>query len=105
VAEAVARLNMQENMVIIGTDGIKAAHDAIQNGKITATIESFPYVTGLISVEIALRVLEGQQVPKVVYSPHQLITQNNLENNEDDVRLFKNIPFMDFERKTESERF
>jgi ribose transport system substrate-binding protein len=78
--EAVKRLNLKKNIEIIGTDGIKAAYDAIKNGELAATIDSFPYNIGLIAVDITLRVLEGQHVPRMVYSPHKLITIKNIEN-------------------------
>jgi ribose transport system substrate-binding protein len=78
--EAVKRLNLKKNIEIIGTDGIKAAYDAIKNGELAATIDSFPYNTGLIAVDIALRVLEGQRVPRMVFSTHKLITNKNIEN-------------------------
>jgi ribose transport system substrate-binding protein len=79
-SEAVKRLSMENKIEIIGTDGIKAAYDAIKNGELAATIDSFPYNTGLIAVDIALRILEGQQIPKMVFTPHQLITIKNVEN-------------------------
>jgi ribose transport system substrate-binding protein len=79
-AEAAKRLNMEKNIKIIGTDGIKDAYDAVKRGELAATIDSFPYETGIIAVDVTLRILEGQQVPRVVYSPHQLITKNDMES-------------------------
>jgi ribose transport system substrate-binding protein len=87
-SEAVKRLNLKKNIEIIGTDGIKAAYDAIKNGELAATIDSFPFNTGLIAVDITLRVLEGQQVPKMVFSTHKLITNQNIENQLTSFPLF-----------------
>jgi ribose transport system substrate-binding protein len=89
-SEAVKRLNMEKNIDIIGTDGITAAYDAIKNGDLAATIDSFPYNTGLIAVDITLRILEGQQIPKMVFTPHQLITIKNIENQLPDFPLLIN---------------
>jgi ribose transport system substrate-binding protein len=87
-AEALKRLKLEKNREIIGTDGIKTAYDAIKKGDLAGTIDSFPYETGLIAVDITLRILEGQQVPRVVYSSHKLITKKNIENPLSDFPYF-----------------
>ncbi len=66
--------------VVLGTDGIGAAYDSIKAGEMTGTVDSFPYLTGQTAVEVALRLLEGQDLPRAVYSPQNLITAENVDN-------------------------
>ncbi len=83
-AEAVKRMDRKNSITIIGTDGIPEAYDAVKKGDFAATIDSFPYLTGFIAVDVTLRILEGQQLPRVIYSPHQLVTQKNMDKHSPD---------------------
>jgi ribose transport system substrate-binding protein len=67
-----------ESLVVIGTDGIEPAYAAIQANALSATVDTFPYTTGEVALEVTLRLLEGQTVPRVVYSPQQLMTRDSL---------------------------
>ncbi len=66
-------------MLVIGTDGIEDAYEAIRRGDITATVDSYPFLTGQVSVDVALRILGGQDVPRAVYTPQALITADNVD--------------------------
>ncbi len=79
VIEAVNAVDKLDQIMIIGTDGIEPAYDAIRAGELTATIDSFPFITGQIALEITVRLLEGQAMPRVVYSPQALITAENVD--------------------------
>lgn len=78
VVEALHRARRLGQVVVIGTDGISPAHESIRAGELTATVDSFPFETGAVAVEVALRLLEGQAVPRVVYSPQRLVTRDAL---------------------------
>ena len=78
--EAVGRAGRLGKTMVIGTDGIHAAYNSIRAGELTATVDSFPFVTGQAAVEVALRLLEGQAVPRVVFSPQNLVTRDNVDN-------------------------
>lgn len=80
VAQAVKAAGKSEGITVIGTDGIMPAYDSIRAGEMTGTVDSFPYETGLVAVEVALRILEGQKVSRVVYSPQNLVTKENVDN-------------------------
>jgi len=79
VVEAVKSAGKRGKVLIIGTDGIEDAYKAIRAGDLTATVDSYPYLTGAVSVDVALRVLGGQDVPRAVYTPQALITKENVE--------------------------
>lgn len=78
--EAMNTAGKLNEVLIIGTDGIDPAYDSIRAGEMTATIDSFPTLTGEVAMEVALRLLEGQKVPRAVYSPQNLITIDNIDN-------------------------
>ncbi|MFP4579646.1 MAG: substrate-binding domain-containing protein [Candidatus Sumerlaeia bacterium] len=77
VAQAVRRAQKTDDIIVVGTDGIGPAYDAIRDGSLSATVDSFPYHTGKIALEVMLRILEGQDVPPVIFSPQELITKDN----------------------------
>jgi ribose transport system substrate-binding protein len=80
VAEAVKKAGKTGKVMIIGTDGIADAYDAIRKGQITATVDSYPELTGQVAVEMVVRVLDGQKVPRAVYTPQALITKENVDD-------------------------
>jgi len=80
VVQAVKSAGKLGQVAVIGTDGIGPAYDSIRKGELTGTIDTFPYQTGRIAVEVALRLLEGQKLPRVVFSPQNLVTRANVDN-------------------------
>lgn len=77
-AKAVADAGHAGKVIIVGTDGIPAAMDAIQKGTMSATVTPMPYYQGYWSLEAAVRLLSGQKVPDWVVAPAQLITKENM---------------------------
>jgi ribose transport system substrate-binding protein len=79
VVEAVKSAGKTGKVMIIGTDGIADAYKAIRNGSMTATVDSYPALTGEVAVEMVARLLAGQKVPRAVYTPQALITKANVD--------------------------
>jgi ribose transport system substrate-binding protein len=79
VAEAVKAAGKKGKVQVIGTDGISDAYKAIRNGDMTATVDSYPALTGAVAVDVGLRLLGGQKVPRAVYTPQALITKANVD--------------------------
>jgi len=77
--------NPNVDPIIVGVDGISEAYDAIRDGKLDATVDSFPLYKGQIAVEIAIRILAGQDVPRVVHTPQALITIDNVNQAASDI--------------------
>ena len=78
VATAVNNAGLKGKIMIIGTDGIGDAYTAIKSGDITGTVDSYPNLTGQVAVDVAIRLLAGQKVPRAVYTPVALITLANV---------------------------
>ena len=66
--------------MIIGTDGISDAYKAIKSGDLTGTVDSYPNLTGQVAVDVAIRLLAKQKVPRAVYTPVKLITSANVND-------------------------
>jgi len=68
-----------KDILIVGVDGIGEAYDSIRAGELSATIDSFPYYKSQIALECALRVMGGQELPRVVWTPQALIDSTNVD--------------------------
>lgn len=79
VVEAVKSLGKAEQVAVFGTDGISDAYNSIKNGELTGTVDSFPVLTGEVAMDVILRLLAGQDLPRVVSTPQALITKDNAE--------------------------
>jgi len=80
VVEAARGASKLGKVTIIGTDGIGEAYDSIKAGEMTGTVDSFPELTGQVAVDVVLRLKAGQKIPRVVFSPQNLITQKNIND-------------------------
>ena len=85
IVEAVKAAGRLEQVRIFGTDGINDAYASVLAGELTGTVDSFPILTGEISMEVALRVLGEQTIPRVVSTPQALITADNYERYKGEV--------------------
>lgn len=79
VVEAVKAAGLQDKVVVFGTDGISDAYASIRAGELTGTVDSFPVLTGEVAMEVALRLVGKQELPRVVSTPQALITKDNVE--------------------------
>jgi len=77
VIEAVKAAGRLKQVAVIGTDGIGDAYKSILAGELTGTVDSFPVLTGEVALDVALRLLAGQNLPRVVATPQALITKEN----------------------------
>jgi ribose transport system substrate-binding protein len=78
VVEAVKAAGKLAQISVIGTDGISDAYKSIKDGELTATVDSFPVLTGEVAMEVALRLQAGQKLPRVVATPQALVTKDNV---------------------------
>jgi len=79
IVEAVKAVGLADQIVVFGVDGISDAYASIRAGDLTGTVDSFPVITGEIAVEVALRLLGGQKIPRVVVTPQALITRDTID--------------------------
>lgn len=75
--EALRARNMLGQVVVLGVDGTGDAYKSIKAGELTATVDQFPAINGKAAVEVALRLLAGQKLPKVVSTPIEVIDKDN----------------------------
>lgn len=79
VVEAVKAANLHDQVAVFGTDGISDAYASIRAGDLTGTVDSFPVLTGQVAMEVVLRLIGGQDLPRVVATPQALITADKIE--------------------------
>lgn len=79
IVEAVKAAGLQDKVAVFGTDGISDAYASIRAGELAGTVDSFPVLTGEVALEVALRLVAGQDLPRVVATPQALITKDNVD--------------------------
>ncbi len=79
VVEAVKAQGKADQVAVFGTDGISDAYNSIKKGELTGTVDSFPVLTGEVAMDVMLRLIAGQKLPRVVSTPQALITIDNAE--------------------------
>ena len=79
IVEAVKAAGLQDQVAVFGTDGISDAYASIRAGELKGTVDSFPVLTGEVAMEVALRLVAGQDLPRVVATPQALITTDNVD--------------------------
>ena len=78
VVEAVRSRGYSGKVLVVGTDGIGQAYQSIRAGEMSATIDTYPHKIGEAAIDVALRLLAGQNVPGEVTGPQKLITSENV---------------------------
>ena len=66
-------------IIIVGSDNIDLAREAMKRGDMHGTIEQNPAMMGALGVECALKALDGQDLPEVVPVPTELITPEDVK--------------------------
>jgi ribose transport system substrate-binding protein len=74
-----------KDILVVGVDGTGEAYDSIRKGEMDATIDSFPRFKAQIAIEATLRVLGGQKVPRVVWTPQALIDSTNVDKPAEEI--------------------
>jgi ribose transport system substrate-binding protein len=76
--EAVKSANKLGEVLVVGNDGTSEALQSVKAGELSATVNIYPDFGGKISVDIALRSLAGQKLPKVIYTSQAIIDPTNV---------------------------
>jgi ribose transport system substrate-binding protein len=79
VVEAVRAQKKSGQVAVFGTDGISDAYASIKRGELTGTVDSFPVLTGEVAMDVMLRLINGQNISRVVATPQALITKENAD--------------------------
>jgi ribose transport system substrate-binding protein len=73
--QAVKEAGKEDQIYVTGFDAIQAAKDSVASGDMLCTIDAVPSRMGSLSVELALKHLEGETLEKEYYYPIQLLTE------------------------------
>ncbi len=76
--EAVKAAGLEGQVIVIGTDAIPEALEAIKAGRMTGTVAQFPYEIGVLAVENAIKLAEGRPIPTRIDAPIKLLTAANI---------------------------
>lgn len=76
--QSVANAGKAGQIKVVSVDGIKDALQAVQAGRLAATVTQYPYAEGQMAVEACQALKQGKQIPSRVVSPIQLITAQNV---------------------------
>jgi ribose transport system substrate-binding protein len=66
-------------VLVVGNDGTNEALQSIGAGELDATVNIYPNFAGRISVDIALRTIAGQELPRVIYTNQAVIDSTNVD--------------------------
>ena len=81
--------------VIVGTDGTSEALESIRAGELDATVDFFPTTMGAIGVEMQIRKLGGQEVPKVIYAPQCVRDIDNADMSFEEIFGYEYAPIFE----------
>lgn len=71
--------------VIVGTDGTSEATESIKAGELDATVDFFPNKMAEIAVEMQVRKLAGEELPKVIYAPQSIRDGENVDKSFEEI--------------------
>ncbi|MDR1534763.1 MAG: substrate-binding domain-containing protein [Planctomycetota bacterium] len=66
---------------LLGTDGTSEAHASIRAGELSGTVDNMPKYISQVGIEMMIRRLGGQEVPKVIYTPGVVIDKSNVDED------------------------
>ncbi|MCD8140629.1 MAG: substrate-binding domain-containing protein [Planctomycetaceae bacterium] len=79
--ESIKSANKLGKVYLLGTDGTSEAHASIRAGELSGTVDNMPKYISQIGIEMMVRRLGGQEVPKVIYTPGVVIDQSNVDDD------------------------
>jgi ribose transport system substrate-binding protein len=74
-----------KDILVVGVDGIGEAYESIRKGEMDATIDSFPRFKAQVAIEATLRILGGQKVQRVIWTPQALIDSINVDTSAEEI--------------------
>lgn len=81
--------------VIVGTDGTSEATSSIAAGELDATVDFFPNIMSQIAVEMQIRKLAGEELPKVIYAPQAVRDAENIDKSFEEIFGYDYAPIFE----------
>jgi len=78
----------KRDILVCAIDGQKEAYELIKKGEYLATGLNSPSILGQLSIQTALKVLRGEKVPEVIYTPADCINKDNIDKYYDPNSIF-----------------
>jgi ribose transport system substrate-binding protein len=91
--EAVKAAGKLGQVLVVGNDGTSEAYASIKKNELSATVDIFPNFGGRISVDIALRLIGKQSVPKVIYTNQALVDPTNVNKPAEEIIGWQGLKF------------
>jgi len=79
VSRAVTNAGKTGQVKVISVDGIKDALEAVKAGTLDGTVAQYPYTIGYMGVEACQAAHAGEDLPKNVKAPVELVTKENAD--------------------------
>jgi ribose transport system substrate-binding protein len=76
---AIKQKGMVDDIILVGFDGLPGALKAIKAGEMAASVQQNPTRMGAEGVELALKVIAGEEVPEFTPIDGVLITIDNVD--------------------------
>lgn len=73
---------LNQDVYVIGMDGTDEAYESIRAGELSATVSMFPYYESQMATECAVRILLGQEMPSVIWTPAMVTDATNVDADE-----------------------
>lgn len=73
---------LNEDVYVIGMDGTDEAYESIRAGELSATVSMFPLYESQMATECAVRILLGQEMPSVIWTPALVTDASNVDADE-----------------------
>jgi ribose transport system substrate-binding protein len=77
--EAIAAAGKTGKIRVIGFDALDDAKKAIEAGTMEASVAQFPYEMGRVAVESAVKVMQGEKLPRDINVKLELVTKENVQ--------------------------
>lgn|SRR5699024_1714703 len=76
---AIESANKQDDIILIGVDAIPDALESISEGDLDATVSQNSAEQGAEGLEIALKIINGEDYEEEVLIPFELVTEENID--------------------------
>lgn len=77
--QAVGQFNLAGKIALVGVDGLPETLNAIKSGQVAATVFQNPEAQGAGGVDACVRHLKGEQLPKQILIPFELVDSTNVD--------------------------
>ena len=82
VGFAMREIGEERDITVVAFDSNVYSVDMLENGEINGLVIQSPYAMGYLGVEAAYRLLQGNRVEPVIYTPVMLATRENMYDEE-----------------------